>query len=88
MVGSASLSGIYRAPLERPRCLALRRVPAPRWMASLGLGTVPSLLLLAGLGGASLAGRGSMLARRLPVPWFLFNALALSAMAVGVAAPP
>ena len=56
-------------------------------MAAFGLGTVPSLLLV-GIGGAAAAMRWRAVARRLMAPLFLFNAAALSAMAVAVAAGP
>jgi uncharacterized protein len=56
-------------------------------MAAFGLGTVPSLALV-GLAGAAAAARWRAAARRTLGPLLLFNAAALTAMAVAVAAAP
>jgi sulfite exporter TauE/SafE len=54
-------------------------------MAAFAVGTVPSLLAV-GLVGAAAAGRWRVAASRLAVPVFLFNALILARMAIGILA--
>jgi sulfite exporter TauE/SafE len=54
-------------------------------MAAFALGTVPSLLAV-GLVGAAAARRWRVAASRLAVPVFLFNALILARMAIGILA--